>query len=107
VTGYTAYLHGEAVAVGLAAAARLSHKLGLVTADEVVRVERVLVAHQLPVRLRAPLPVAELQAATAHDKKNRADGVRFVVLNTLGAAATRSGIPPAAVEAVWRELGAV
>jgi 3-dehydroquinate synthetase len=51
--------------------------------------------------------VAELQAATTRDKKNRADGVRFVVINSLGAAATRAGIPPATVEAVWRELGAV
>lgn len=107
VTGYTAYLHGEAVAVGLAGAARLSQKLGLITAEEVARIERVLVAHSLPVHLRAPLPVAELQAATTRDKKNRADGVRFVVLNTLGTAATRSGILPATVEAVWRELGAV
>lgn len=106
-TGYSAYLHGEAVAVGLAGATRLSHKLGLLSADEVARVERVLVAHHLPVRLRAPRSVAELQAATAHDKKNRAGGVRFVVLNAIGTAATRPGIPPALVEEVWRELGAV
>ncbi len=107
VTGYTAYLHGEAVAVGLAGAARLSQKLGLIPASDVARIDRVLAAHQLPVKLRTPLPVAELQAATTRDKKNRADGVRFVVLNSIGAAATRSGLPPAAVEAVWRELGAV
>jgi len=106
VTGYSTYLHGEAVAVGLAAAARLSQKLGLLPSDDVARIERVLAAHQLPVRLRGPLSLAELQAATAHDKKNRAEGVRFVVLNALGTAATRSGIPPALVEAVWRELGA-
>lgn len=106
VTGYKAYLHGEAVAVGLAGAARLSLRLGLIQADEVTRIERALAAHQLPVKLRLPLPVAELQAAASHDKKNRAGGVRFVVLNALGAAATRSGIPPALVEAVWRELGA-
>lgn len=107
VTGYTAYLHGEAVAIGLAAAARLSQKLGLISAADVARVERAVAAHQLPVKLRAPLPMADLQAATTRDKKNRADGVRFVVLNSLGAAATRSGIPPATVEAVWREVGAV
>jgi 3-dehydroquinate synthase len=107
VTGYKAYLHGEAVAVGLAGAARLSQKLGLIQAGEVARIEQVLAAHQLPVKLWTPLPLAELQAAMSHDKKNRADGVRFVVLNSLGATATRSGIPPALVEAVWRELGAV
>jgi 3-dehydroquinate synthase len=107
VTGYTAYLHGEAVAVGLVGAARLSHKLNLIPADAIGRIERTLAAHQLPIRLREPLPVAALQAATTRDKKNRADGVRFVVMNALGAAATRGGIPPATVEAVWRELGAV
>ncbi len=107
VTGYTTYLHGEAVAIGLAGAARLSQKLGLIPPVEVARVDRVLAACQLPVRLRAPLPVAALQAATTRDKKNRADGVRFVVLNALGTAATRSGIPPAMVETVWHELGAV
>lgn len=106
VTGYATYLHGEAVGIGLAGAARLSHKLKLLPEADVARIERVLAAHQLPVRLRAPLRVAELQAATAHDKKNRADGARFVVLPAIGAAATRSAIPPGLVETVWRELGA-
>lgn len=106
-TGYGAYLHGEAVAIGLAGAARLSQKLGLIPAGDVARIDRVLAAHQLPTRLRMPLPVADLQAATTRDKKNRADGVRFVILNSVGTAATRAGIPPATVEAVWRELGAV
>ena len=107
VTGYTTYLHGEGVAIGLAGAARLSHKLGLLSAADIERVEHTVAAHQLPVRLRGPLPLVELQSATTRDKKNRADGVRFVVLNSLGQAATRSGIAPATVEAVWRELGAV
>lgn len=107
VTGYTTYLHGEGVAVGLAAAARLSHKLGLLTPADIERVERTVAAHNLPVRLRGPLPLAELQNATTRDKKNRADGVRFVILKSLGQAATRSGIAPTTVEGVWREIGAV
>jgi 3-dehydroquinate synthase len=107
VTGYTTYLHGEGVAIGLAAAARLSHKLGLLSVSDVERVERTVAAHNLPVRLRGPLPLAELQNATTRDKKNRADGIRFVILKSLGQAATRSGIAPSTVEAVWREIGAV
>lgn len=106
-TGYTTYLHGEGVAIGLAGAARLSHKLGLLTEADIGRVEKTVLAHDLPVRLRGPLPITELQAATSRDKKNRADGVRFVILHSLGQAATRSGIAPATAEAVWRELGAV
>ncbi|MBI2497552.1 MAG: 3-dehydroquinate synthase [Opitutae bacterium] len=53
VTGYTAYLHGEAVAVGLVGAARLSQKLGLLPAGEIARIKHVLAANHLPVRLRS------------------------------------------------------
>jgi 3-dehydroquinate synthase len=107
VTGYTTYLHGEGVAIGLVAAARLSHQLGLLGADDIARVEKTVAAHNLPIRLRGPLPLAELQNATTRDKKNRADGVRFVVMHALGRAATRSGIAPSTIETVWREIGAV
>ena len=107
VTGYKDYLHGEAVAVGLAAAARLSEKLGLIPPADVARVERVVADHHLPVRLREPLPLAGLMKSMQHDKKVRAGRLRFVVLHRLGEAATRSDIAPGVVEAVWRELGAV
>ncbi len=104
--GYGEYLHGEAVAIGLCAAARLSQKLGYIGAAEVARVERVIAAHALPVRLRAPLPYAELHAAMTRDKKVRAGGLRFVVLKRLGEAATQGDIAPALVEASFREVGA-
>jgi 3-dehydroquinate synthase len=106
VTGYGAYLHGEAVAVGLCAAARLSQRLGLIGARDVLRVEAVVAAHALPTRLRAPLGVGALMAAMGRDKKARGGMPRFVVLKSLGGAAVRSGVPPATVRSVWREVGA-
>lgn len=106
VAGYGAYLHGEAVAIGLAAAARLSRELGLVDDAAVERVERVVVAHGLPVKLREPLKIDALFAAMARDKKNRDGRLRFVVLESLGRAATRGDVPVAPVEKVWREVGA-
>ncbi len=106
VTGYGTYLHGEAVAIGLAGAARLSVRIGLVAPGEVARVERTVAAHALPVRLRTALPVSALMAAMYHDKKVRTGQLRFVLLERLGVALTRSGVPEALVEAVWRELGA-
>ncbi|MBA4136117.1 MAG: 3-dehydroquinate synthase [Opitutus sp.] len=107
VAGYGAYLHGEAVAVGLCAAARLSRDLGLVNETEVARIDRCVAAHGLPTRLREPLPLAALLNAMANDKKNRGGALRFVVLETIGRAVTRGDVPAAAAEAVWRELGAV
>jgi len=107
VTGYGTYLHGEAVAVGLVAAARLSHRLGNLTAAEAVRIEQTVALHALPARLRAELPLAALMTSMQHDKKVRAGQLRFVVLKRLGQAATQSGVDSSLVEAVWRELGAV
>jgi 3-dehydroquinate synthase len=106
VAGYGAYLHGEAVAIGLCAAARLSQKLGYIAADDVARVERVVTAHGLPQRLREPLPFPALQAAMMRDKKVRAGGLRFIVLKRVGEAATQADVPAAAAEASFREVGA-
>ncbi len=107
VAGYGEYLHGEAVAIGLHGAARLSRALGLAGDDLVARTESVLRAHQLPVRLRQPLGIEALLAAMSRDKKNRDQALRFVVLEAAGKAVTRSGVAPALVEQVWRELGAI
>jgi len=106
VTGYGAYLHGEAVAVGLCAAARLSRGLGMIPEADVARVESTLSAHALPTRLRAPLPVGGLMAAMARDKKARGGVPRFVVLRSLGQAVVRADVPAGSVESAWREVGA-
>jgi 3-dehydroquinate synthase len=105
--GYGEYLHGEAVAIGLCAAARLSQKLGYIPASDVARIERVIAAHSLPTRLRAALAYPELHAAMTRDKKVRAGALRFVVLKKLGEAATQSDIAPDLVETSFREVGAV
>ena len=107
VTGFSSYLHGEAVAVGLVAAARLSQQLGHLSPADPARVEKTVLAHALPARLREPLPLDALMAAMQNDKKVRAGRLRFVVLKRLGEAATQSDVDPGLVELVWRGLGAV
>lgn len=103
--GYGRYLHGEAVAIGLCAAARLSQRLGRLAEADVARVEAVVAAHALPVRLRAPLPLADLMGAMARDKKTRAGEQRFVILESLGTAATRHADSELAAMC-FREAGA-
>lgn len=107
VTGYGHYLHGEAVAIGLCAAGRLSQKLGLISTADVQRIDRVVIAHGLPVQLREPLAVSGLLAAMGRDKKVRAGLPRFIVLNALGKSATRDGISSELAETCFREIGAV
>jgi 3-dehydroquinate synthase len=105
VAGYGSYLHGEAVAIGLCAAARLSQKLDYITSADVARIERVVGVHALPTRLRAPLAYHDLLAAMNRDKKVRAGGLRFVVLKRLGEASTQANISAAFIEASFREVG--
>lgn len=106
VAGYGTYLHGEAVAIGLCAAARLSEKLGLIAANDVRRLASVVAAHRLPTKLNSPLPLSALMAAMSRDKKVRNGVLRFVVLNALGTAATRDDIDPGLAEGCFREVGA-
>jgi 3-dehydroquinate synthase len=106
VAGYGAYLHGEAVAIGLCAAARLSQKLGGIDAADVARVDALVAAHALPTRLRTPLAISDLFGAMSRDKKVRAGLTRFVVLKELGEAATRDDVALELAEACFREVGA-
>ena len=104
--GYGEYLHGEAVAIGLAAAARLSAALGGIPAGEVARIDQVLLAHRLPVRLRSGLDLTALNHAMCRDKKVRGGDVRFIVLRSVGDATVRGGLDPLLINECWRGVGA-
>jgi 3-dehydroquinate synthase len=74
--------HGEAVALGMMAAAYLAHELGRIDDGVVDLHRRVLELVGLPTA--AELNIHTLEGAWRHDKKYQ-DGVRFVLLNDVGA----------------------
>ena len=88
-TGYGNYLHGEAVAIGMAAAARLSVRHSGLRADEAKRLEHLLEAAGLIIELPAGWLTGEFMRALRLDKKRRGDTVEFVLLDRLGHALTR------------------
>jgi 3-dehydroquinate synthase len=106
VAGYGAYLHGEAVAVGLRLAADLSRDLGRISEGDARRATAAVAAQGLPTRLREPLAADALLAAMRHDKKNRAGRIRFVLLDRLGAAATADGVDESAARSALLAAGA-
>jgi 3-dehydroquinate synthase len=91
VTHYERFLHGEAVALGMQAAAVLSRNLGLVDEAVVARQRTCLAAYGLPVEW-AELPVEETLAAMKHDKKARAGVLKFIVVERIGRAIQRTDI---------------
>jgi 3-dehydroquinate synthase len=84
VTGYSRFLHGEAVAIGMVTACRLSENRRLCAEGTAARLADLLLAFDLPVRIPADVPVTELFEALALDKKAVASGLRLILLKNLG-----------------------
>jgi len=98
-TGYTTYLHGQAVALGMRAAAWLSvWHAGLPEADA-IRIEVALTANHLPVTLSPEVDRSAILSALGNDKKVAGDGRnRWVLLNSLGEASSGHELSHEAVE---------
>jgi len=84
LTDYTTFLHGEAVAIGMVAAARISHSLGLCDDDTVRRLTRLIERCGLPVEIPADLSREALALALRTDKKTLSGSITFVCLESIG-----------------------
>jgi 3-dehydroquinate synthase len=103
VAGYGAWLHGEAVAAGMACAALLAQRRGLIGPDLVERQRRLLEALGLP-SAPARWPAEQLLAVMRSDKKNVAGRLRFVLPTRLGEVALFDDVPEEDVRAVLEAL---
>ncbi len=83
------YQHGQAVAIGLCVAARLSKMLGMLPNREVEQIEELVDGLGLPHAVPADLSVEQLVEAIRSDKKRNADTVDFVLLESIGRAVVR------------------
>jgi 3-dehydroquinate synthase len=83
LTGYSRYLHGEAVAMGMVQAARLSEAKGYARREETLRIVDLLRTLRLPVEL-PPFPAEEYRQAILRDKKVRDGGINFVFNSGIG-----------------------
>lgn len=105
VSGYQ-WLHGEAVSVGLVAALRLSHVLGLCDLALVQRTEKILESIGLPRTLSGMNP-EEVYAAMSSDKKWKQGRSRFVLLRAIGDPCIVEGIDKAEIIKVLQSLSPV
>ena len=101
-------LHGEAVAVGLGLALRLSARLGLCDAADAIRVSDHLESVGLPSginMLNRRLSATRLIGHMRRDKKMRDGALHFVLVRGIGEAFTTSDVPQAEVERLLRDDG--
>ena len=80
---YNGLLHGEAVAVGMFFAAKLSSSL---SEQDVHRIEKLLIRAKLPLNIPQGLEIDALTASMALDKKVFNNQLRWVLLEELGTA---------------------
>jgi len=100
--GYRRLRHGEAVAIGMVVASRLSQALGYLTAEDVDRIERLVAWSGLP----TAWPNVEFEAVLDYmrrDKKATAGRLTFVILERIGRATVTSDVPLELVREVVKQ----
>jgi 3-dehydroquinate synthetase len=104
LSGYS-LRHGEAVGIGMVAAARIAAELSWAGRSLAERIESLLAAWGLPVRC-PPFDVTAIWEAMSHDKKQRGGTLRWVLPRAVGDVAITADVPPMVVRSVLRDLGA-
>ncbi|MHB9131423.1 MAG: 3-dehydroquinate synthase [Armatimonadota bacterium] len=91
-TSYERYTHGEAVAIGMVVAARIAHGLGMLRAEPVHRIIRLLERYNLPTHLPKADP-GVLMSLMDTDKKAVAGQLRFVLPTRIGQVEVTNDVP--------------
>lgn len=102
--GYGEWLHGEAIAAGMAMAADLSRRLGWLTTAETTRIEKLMKRARLPVRAPGSLSSARFLELMAVDKKVLDGRLRLVLLKRLGEAVITDEYPRTGLEATLASM---
>lgn len=97
-TGYTTFLHGEAVAIGMHVEAILAREAGLIGSDEVSRIQHLLKTFGLPTEIPAGIDLAALFGAMKLDKKAVAGDVKFILPEQIGRVRIQGNIPEKVVQ---------
>lgn len=102
-TEYNRYTHGEAVSLGMVAAAKISEKLGFIRGDLVKRLTGLLKAIGLPVKMKK-IDEDKLWDALYRDKKIRAGELNFILARDIGDVFLTSEVPMKVIKEVLREI---
>jgi shikimate kinase/3-dehydroquinate synthase len=100
---YKKFLHGEAVAIGMMAAAKLSQRLGLLPQNVVQRQQSLLEKFNLPVNCSG-VSLDDALAAMELDKKVRNKAIQWVLLEDIGKVIIRTDVSNSDVLNILKEV---
>lgn len=99
-----AITHGEGVAMGMVAAARISEKMGYLKNSEMERIETLIDQARLPVKIPSSLNADKIINQLKMDKKKKGDIINFVLLKKIGMPFINGNIEPKLIAAVIEEM---
>ncbi len=85
-TGYSEWLHGEAVATGMVMASDFSNRMGLLTPSGLVRIRSLVQRAGLPQKLSAPYSPEQFIELMRADKKTVDGNIRLIAIEEIGKA---------------------
>ncbi|MBX7132981.1 MAG: 3-dehydroquinate synthase [Fimbriimonadaceae bacterium] len=100
VENYAGHKHGEAIAMGMVAEAKLGEALGMTPPGTSQKIEQALSGQRLPTRIPRNHSADALLQAMAIDKKAGPDGLAFSLLTRLGACKLVQNVDEASVREV-------
>lgn len=102
-TGYTRLTHGEAIAIGMCAAAEMAKRLKLCPLEVPARISRLIRNAGLPVRARG-VPLKKVKEALRFDKKFVKGKSRWVLPTRIGRVVVCESAPASLVDAVLQQF---
>ncbi len=91
-TEYRKYLHGEAVAIGMCAEARLSQMLNFIDRDQVLRIKDLVDSYGLPAEVPADIDLNSIFSSMQLDKKAVAGELKFILPEKIGSVRIHKGV---------------
>ncbi|KKK49093.1 hypothetical protein LCGC14_3138540, partial [marine sediment metagenome] len=103
LTEYKVYRHGEAVSVGMVAAAKIARRMGILNEEgESCQIE-LLERAGLPTTIK-DIVSSEIIKALSRDKKVKDGKIRFILVTKIGKVVTRDDVPPEIIKEVLQEI---
>jgi len=96
LTDYSRFIHGEAVAMGMVRAAKLSHSMGKCSEEVPRRLEALLKKLDLPVEM-PELDSSAVIESLYHDKKTMDHKIRFILVKEIGSIEIVDQMPEAEI----------
>jgi len=96
-TGYTAFVHGEAVAIGMYIEAEIARLMGLIQREEVLRIRHLISTYGLPSAIPRDIDLELFFASLKLDKKAVFGSIRFILPDRIGSVTLHGSVPESAI----------